>query len=349
MERLVVHVGPPKTATTYIQHALHTNRDVLVQHGVYLPVAGRSELAPTSVSHHNLGWELNGSRRFSESQGGWRALSDELAKVDAETVLLSSEILALAVARGAATALDQRLLALGRRVTIVYTVRDPLSYINSSYGQQVKAFETKAAFVDFVESMLSSGEPDLERQTSHWYDSPDFDFVAIPFPGLVERDPLVALLNAARIDVPAGQLLTSGEPSNITLGPVAVAAFRLLRHYLEGLNPAVSRDDLPLRKLHRVAARAAKDAGWCEEPFWGWTPESAAAAAAQLAESNERFAQAVWGTPWPLPMPVDQAQAHVARVLDLRGRGLPKVQDFVAAMGKRYVGLLNDEERSAAS
>ncbi len=345
MKRLVVHVGPPKTATTYIQHALFANTDALARHGVYLPRTGRNELSPTSVCHHHLAWELMDSPRFREDIGGWDALAAEISDVDAETVLLSSEVLSRGTlfTRGIGDALQERLLASSRAVTVVYAVRDQLSSMNSAYGQRVKELGPVLDFADHAAAALEAGDADLMRQTARWYDSTSIDFVAIPFPTLVESDPLLALLNAAHIDIPAGDLTTTGEPSNITLGPVAVAAFRLLRHYLEGLNPAMTYDDKAVRELHRIAARAAKAAGWCEEPFWGWTPDLAADAVERLAESNERFAQAVWGTSWPLEMP-DRPQAIVATPLDLRGRGLPKVQDFVAAMGKQYVGLMNKEQ-----
>lgn len=345
MKRLVVHVGPPKTATTSIQGALYANEHALAEHGVYLPKAGRSDLARKSLNHHNLAWELMESRRFSEAAGGWDDLTAELADVEAETVLLTSEVMGRAVAEAdASDELDERLLSLGRDVTVVYAVRDQLAGFNSGYAQLVKSFAEAGDFAEHIELVLERGAGDLEQQTCRWYDSPDFDFVAVPFPTLIESDPLVALLHAARVDAPTDALILGGEPSNITLGPVAVTAFRLLRHYLEGLNPAMSHDDKAVRQLHRVAARSAKAAGWCEEPFWGWTPGLAASALERLAESNERFAQAVWGTPWLLPMPVDRPLAEVARPLDLRGRGLPRVQDFVTAMGKRYVGFVNEEE-----
>lgn len=339
MKRLVVHVGPAKTATTHIQEALFTNEAVLRELGVYLPKAGRSELSSAAVSHHHLGWELLRSPRFRPRRGGWAALTEELATVDADTVLLSSEVLASAVSRGAGDELDRRLQSLRLPMTIVFVVREPLASINSGYGQQVKSFGTGASFREYVEAQLESRRQDLGFQTSRWYDSSEYEFVAVPFPTLVAGDPLTMLLGSVGIDVPAGALTTSSERTNITLGPVGVAAFRLLRHYLQGLNPAVSHHDLAMRRLHVIAARVAKEAGWCDVPYWGWTPDLAARVAEQLAASNERFAQTVWGHSLQMPSPVDRPPAQV-ELLDLRGRGLPEVQDFVTAMGKRYVGLL---------
>jgi hypothetical protein len=337
--RLVVHVGPPKTATTYVQRGLFANADLLARHGVYLPKTARLELEPNAVCHHHLAWELTGSPRFRPDIGGWDALAAEVARVDAETVLLSSELLSRAVyTEGVGVRLNERLLSFGRDVTVVYVVRDQLSQINSYYAQQVKTLEDVDAFGPHVQGVLRVGEADLERHAGRWYRSADFDFVAVPFTAISDPNPLVAVLRAARIAVPEDRLVVSPDPVNITLGPVAVEAIRLLRVYLHGLNRSVSDDDPAVRRLHRIAARRAKEEGWCEEAFWGWPPALAARAAEQLGPSNERFAEAVWGTSWPLPLPVDRPQAR-AQLLKLPPDELDRVHEFVVAMAKRYATL----------
>ncbi len=339
MARLVVHLGPPKTATTSIQRGLFANAELLAAHGVQLPEVARLEFEPRSVCHHHLAWELTGSPRFRPAIGGWDALAAELADVDAETVLISSEELGRAViSGGAGDRLDERLLSLGRDVTVVFVVRDQLSQLNSDYAQQVKMMEEVVPFGAYATGVLRRGEADLESIASRWYASPRFDFVAVPYPALSDPDPLVTLLRAARIDVPESLLVLEPEALNITLGPVAVEAIRLLRVYLHGLNRSLSADDPAVRRLHRIAARAAKDAGWCDDPYWGWPPALAARAAEQLAPSNERFAQAVWGLKWPLPLPVDRPPAR-AQLLKLPAAELDRVHEFVVTMAKRYATL----------
>lgn len=345
MTRLVVHVGPPKTATTYVQRGLFANTDLLAAHGVYLPRAARLELEPNAVCHHHLAWELTGSPRFRPDIGGWDALAEELSGVDAETVLLSSEVLSRHLSvEGFGDRLDERLLALGRRVTVVYVVRDQLSQINSFYAQQVKMLEDVGAFGPHVAAVLRRGDADLERHAGRWYRSPDIDLAAVPFTAISDPNPLVAVLRAARIDVPADELVVSTDAVNITLGPVAVEAIRLLRTYLHGLNRAISDDDPAVRRLHRVAARRTKELGWCDEPFWGWPPALAAGAAEQLAPSNERFAQEVWGSSWPLPFPVDRPPTR-AQLLKLPTDKLDLVHEFVIDMARRYATLRAGSDR----
>jgi hypothetical protein len=335
----VVHVGPPKTATTYIQRGLFANSDLLARHGVYLPKAARLELEPNAVCHHHLAWELLDSPRFRSDIGGWDALAVELSGVDAETVLLSSEVMSRHLPTpGFGHRLDQRLRSLGLPITVVYVVRDQLSQINSFYAQQVKMLEDVDAFPPHAAGVLRRGEADLERQVGRWYQADDLDFVAVPFSAISEPNPLVAVLRAARIAVPEAELVASPDPVNITLGPVAVEAIRLLRTYLRGLNRSLSDDDPAVRRLHRVAARRAQELGWCDEAFWGWPPALAARAAEELSASNERFAHAVWGTAWPLPLPVERPLAR-AHLLALPSERLDQVHEFVVELAKRYARL----------
>lgn len=345
MGRLVVHVGPPKTATTSIQHALFTNTELLARHGVHLPASGRLEFEPQAVCHHHLAWQIMGSPRFRRDRGGWEELAVELASVDAETVLLSSEVFATAATTSRGTEeLNDRLLELDRDVTVVYIVRDPLSRLNSYYAQQVKLMRAVPGFAGFVGGALRRHEFDLTERTRAWSRHSRIAFVAIPFSDLVAQDPLTTLLRAARIDVPLDELVDPQPPLNITLGPVAVEAIRLLRHYLGGLNPGLSYDDLAVRKLHRVAAHRARELGWCETPFWGWTPPLAQKATRRLAASNEAFAQQVWGTAWPMPLPLDRPLA-TARLLALPEAELDAVHQFVVDMSRRYARLRRGSSR----
>ncbi|MGI8578546.1 MAG: hypothetical protein ACR2KG_11700 [Nocardioidaceae bacterium] len=345
MTRIVVHIGPWKTATTYIQRGLFANADLLARHGVYLPTAGRLELENNAVSHHHLAWELTGDRRFRSAVGGWDALTEELAGVDAETVLIASEAFDPAItAAGAGDQLEQRLTALSDDVTIVYVVRDQLSLINSTYGQLVKLFEEVGPFVPYVKRVLSSGEVDLERSYVPWIESDVIDFVAIPLPQLLDGDPLAAFLRAARIDVPADELVTMDEPVNTSLGPVGVEATRLLAKYLRAVNPKFAASDMAARKLHRMAAAQARTAGWCDDPYWGWPRGLAVAAAEQLEPSNQRFAHAAWGTDWSLPMPVDEPQARVT-LMSLTPVELDTIHQYVATMAQRYSRMRKQQQK----
>src|SRR5690348_4891369 len=92
VERLVIHAGAPKTATTFIQRGLFSNREFLAEKGIYLPETGRLELEPHAMCHHHLAWALINPAKYAGSPQGWPALAQELAHVEAPTVVLSSEV-----------------------------------------------------------------------------------------------------------------------------------------------------------------------------------------------------------------------------------------------------------------
>ena len=345
-ERLVVHVGPPKTASTFIQRGLYANAAELARQGIYLPVAARLELEPRACCHHHLAWELMGSARFRAERGGWGALAAEIESVGdtAATVVLSSEVLGRAVQEfKLGDEIDERLRMLGRDITVVYVVRDQLSAINSTYAQQVKMMEPMPDFAVHARWAVGSGSFDLDAQLARWRDAADIELVAIPYAIPGGPDPFRAFIRAARLDLDESALVVEPEPVNITLGPIAVEAIRLLRAYLLALNPLLCDDDDAVRRLHRMAARAAQANGWTREAFWGWDRDEAEFAAAAFADSNERFARTVWGTPWPMPLPVERASTRVDP-LELRPRDLDQVHQFVATMARRYVKLLAGPE-----
>jgi hypothetical protein len=346
--RVVVHIGAAKTATTAIQHALYQNSDVLHEFGVYLPRAGRFEFGSNAVVHHHLAWQYADPKRFRPDIGGWDALAQELRQVDAETVLISSESLErLTYSDDLRQKLEERLTQLSDDITVVYVVRDQLSQLNSLYAQNVKSFRTTEPFKLAVRRALSSGKLNFDRIFQPWYTSKTLTFVPVPFESITATDPLVGLLGAAKIDVPADRLSLTPTGTNESLGPVGVEAARLLGGYLRGIDPEFTHKSDAAQKLYRVAARRARENGWCVDRFWGWDPELAKHVADRFREPNRRFARAVWGSGQSVSMPVDRPRATV-RLIDLPADEINQVQSYVARMGRRYLGLRTGRPYPAA-
>lgn len=343
--RLIAHIGAQKTATTYIQHSLFQNADLLAEHGVYLPTSGRLELAPRSVCHHHLAWQYTDPERFRPKVGGWDALREEVAGVDPETVLISSEGLGSMVYKHDKIGdLLRELNSVSDDVVVVLVVREQLALINSSYAQAVKMFSSVGRFEDYAARAIDRKWFDFDAAFSPWYHVSGLRFVVVPFSEFRETDPLVALLAAADVEVPIDRLTTIDGELNTSLGPVGMEAARLLGRYLRGKHSNFSRREFAARKLYRVAAGHARDAGWCQDKFWGWTPELAEEAATRLKPANDAFAQAVWAKDWDLPMPVDTPRC--AEVLDdLDSATLEDVYDFVFAMSARFERLRERGER----
>lgn len=343
MTRIVLHIGAAKTATTYIQHGLFNNADTLAKHGVYLPQSGRFEFAKKSVVHHNLGWEFLEEQRFKPEAGGWAALAEELKSVDAETVVISSESLErMTYTQQRRKQLEEWASQLSDDVSVVYVVRDQLSSLNSLYTQSIKSFRTMEGFNAFVTRGLASGHFNLQRCFRTWYANDALTLVAVPFSTLVEEDPLIGFLAAAKVDVPSDELVLQSTPSNVAPGPIAVEAARLLGRYLMIVDRKFKNTSNRARRLYRVAARLARENGWCEEKYWGWSPELAAKTFADLEPSNRNFAHAVWGPQATLELPTERPQA-AARLITMEPETFKVVQVYVDQLVQRYLEMRTNQ------
>lgn len=339
MTRVVVHVGAAKTATTYIQHSLYDNQEALRDQGVYLPLAGRYNFSKKTVLHHNLAWEYLEPARFDSNAGGWDALVAELQGIEADVVLLSSESLErMTFSMSHRQVLEAQLRRVSDDITVLYVVRDQLSYLNSLYNQHVKSFRLVETFEQYVKRILKTDQLDLDKRFKSWYSSATLDFVAIPFDTLTAGEVLHNFLKAAGIDVPGDRLTKPRSVSNESLGPIGVEASRLLGSYLRVLDPTFDYASPVTLKAYRIAARKARENGWCKESHWGWDQALARTVATREEESNQRFAQSVWGPDGRLALPVDR-KTQTVRLMDQTSEDLSLVHRFVGLMSRRYINL----------
>jgi hypothetical protein len=344
VERLVIHAGAPKTATTFIQRGLHSNRDLLAANGVYLPETGRLELEPQAVCHHHLGWALLRPHAYRE-RGTWEALATELESVEQPVVLLSSEVFSrvACTTRG-----PEEVVEAARRicpnVTIVYFVRDQLALLNSLYGQRVKSLKFRLTFDEHTRVYRGRKLLSYSSLLFPWHRSALADLVALPFTGDRSEDPMRTLLSAAGIELPGdAELVHTSDDANASLGPVGLEAARLLACFLEGTFGDFDAEEPAAKRLYRLSSSRARAAGWCDEPFWGWTPQTAANTAEYYAASNDDFARQVWGTDWPLPMPLDK-DCTAVRLLDLDPPTNERVQRYVFGLSRRFAALRESGE-----
>ncbi|WP_299058289.1 hypothetical protein [uncultured Nocardioides sp.] len=167
--RVILHVGAPKTGTTYVQDRLSLNAVELARHGVHFP--SRNRLVDASRFHFRAALDLLGEDWGGEpghAEGSWDAMVRRVRRVSG-TAIISHEILAPAPKAAIARAMAD--LA-GRDVHIVYAVRDPARQLPAAWQESVKQGGrwTFANFLDRVEK----GKPwffhalDLPRVLSRW-------------------------------------------------------------------------------------------------------------------------------------------------------------------------------------
>ncbi len=131
-----LHVGAPKTGTTYLQDRLLANRDALAAHGVGYPVGLHQDMFPGALDLLDLSW---GGQR-DRVRGEWAALAGRVRRATG-TVLVSHEILAGARPDQVARAL--RDLA-GAEVHVVYSARDLGRQIPAEWQESIKHRKQKS-------------------------------------------------------------------------------------------------------------------------------------------------------------------------------------------------------------
>lgn len=130
--RVFLHVGLPKTGTTYLQDLMRTHRQELRAAGVSYPDDGHRD-------HFFAALDARGDHVFAgavrpAAQDAWPRLV-ELARSDEDTVVLGHEVMATAPPEQAQAALS---LLDDREVHVVVTARDPGRQVVADWQESVK-------------------------------------------------------------------------------------------------------------------------------------------------------------------------------------------------------------------
>jgi hypothetical protein len=131
VDRVFVHIGLPKTATSYLQTIVWSNRDALRARGVVVPGAERRDHLWASRTVRE---EQSQDRAPERHRTAWDRIRAELSS-SSGTGLVSHEFFAAASA-GQATAMVE---ALGpAEVHVVVTAREPLGLFTASWQESLK-------------------------------------------------------------------------------------------------------------------------------------------------------------------------------------------------------------------
>ncbi|GAB6983942.1 hypothetical protein [Nocardioides pyridinolyticus] len=131
VDRVFVHIGLPKTATSYLQTIIWSNRDRLRERGVVVPGAERRDHLWSSRTVR----EQTSHRRAPEhQQQAWTRVRAELASSPG-TGLVSHEFFAAASAEQARAMVEALAPA---EVHLVVTAREPLGLFTASWQESLK-------------------------------------------------------------------------------------------------------------------------------------------------------------------------------------------------------------------
>ncbi|MBO0842804.1 MAG: hypothetical protein J2O46_06440 [Nocardioides sp.] len=155
--RLFLHVGAPKTGTTYIQDRLYNNRGSLEESGVVYPVGADVDLFKPALDLLDRDW---GGMRDTV-HGEWEKLVRRVNATDAETIVVSHEILAGSHPEKVERAMHE----LGRRHTethVVYTARDIARQVPAEWQEEVK-HRSRMRFRGFLRRVQEAPRRDSDK------------------------------------------------------------------------------------------------------------------------------------------------------------------------------------------
>ncbi|WP_232678419.1 hypothetical protein [Nocardioides sp. R-C-SC26] len=166
-ERVYLHVGTPKTGTSYFQDVLFRNRRTLAGHGVLYPADRFDAHFLAALDLMKLPW----GGLEAEAIGAWDALAERVRR-HRGTAIISHEILAAASRSQVGRALeslghrtDTGAGAGGVEVHVVLSVRDLVRQIPAEWQENVK-HRSPITYARFLEEI---GDPARDTRISSWF------------------------------------------------------------------------------------------------------------------------------------------------------------------------------------
>jgi hypothetical protein len=256
MTRVVhLHIGAPKTGTTYIQTRLGRNTKTLAEHGVYFPSTGR--LARPELSQFRAALDLteqDWGGAEGHAEGAWDALMRRTRRLDGN-VIISHEILAPAQKKMIERAMKD--LA-GSEVHIVYSARDLARQLAAAWQESVKQGRAWT-FRKFLRRSRQ-GKPfmmqafDIPDVLSAWgvaVPSERIHLVVVPAKGSVVPEDTLWTRMCRALDIDPAWAPLDSNAANKSLG---VAETQVLRQLNQALGRKVAREGDYDELLRRMVA-----------------------------------------------------------------------------------------------
>lgn len=159
--RVLLHVGTPKTGTSYLQDVLFRNRPVLDEAGILYPAERFDGQFLAALDLMQLPW----GGLEAEAVGAWDQLAGAARGHDG-TVVVSHEILAIATA----AQVDRAIASLGEgdeapEVHVVLSVRDLARQVPAEWQENVK-HRRAFTYARFLEEIL---DPERSSSVASWF------------------------------------------------------------------------------------------------------------------------------------------------------------------------------------
>ena len=158
-KRVFIHVGAPKTGTTFLQGILWRNRLGLRRAGLH--VVGHGPAEHYRAGHDIRGVEYNPDDPRPDWAGSWDRLAELAVKSEASDTIISDEHLASLSPEQVKRAVES--LA-AREVHVIYATRNLARLLPSEYQEYVK-HRSKLTYSEWVTRIFAS----RDKGPGHWF------------------------------------------------------------------------------------------------------------------------------------------------------------------------------------
>ncbi|MBA3265899.1 MAG: hypothetical protein H0T14_05925 [Nocardioidaceae bacterium] len=155
-KRVFVHVGAPKTGTTYLQNVLYANRDALAEQGVLYPYTDPGQSFRSMLDFRQATWAGSKKGQFA---GEWETVAQRTREWTGDTVIISSELLGGSSPERIAVGVASLQPA---EVHVIFSARDFARQLVSDWQEHIKHKHTvtlEKFLDDLVELGLDAPEP----------------------------------------------------------------------------------------------------------------------------------------------------------------------------------------------
>lgn len=295
VKTVFLHVGAPKTGTTFLQHILWTNRARLGEQGVGYPLKRPREHFAATMDLRQMTW---GGRRDPAWDGVWNAVAERARAWAGSRVVISNELL------GAATPaqIKQAVQSLGdNEIDVVFTARDVARQLPSDWQEQVRHTHS-VRYGAFIDDLVGAGPTtpyhdefwglhDPLRVLRPWSDVVGTDHVhviTVP-PAGASRDALWRRF-AGVVDIDPDTCVLDDALPNESLGSVEAELLRRTNARADRVQPRVYDQKLRSYLVRRVLAeRPGRAAIPLPERHSGWARERSEHIISELRESGYRI------------------------------------------------------------
>lgn len=176
-----VHIGAPKSGTTFVQNVLWSNRGALRDAGVLYPYSKPTEHFRAMLDLRQRGW---GSISREAIAGAWERMAARVRDWDGHTAIVTNELLG-----AASEAQISRLVSSlsPAKVHVVYTARDLARQLLSSWQEQVK-HKLPVTFEDFLTEMVEHGPETTPPYAQQFWPLQDAGYVLARWASVVGRE-----------------------------------------------------------------------------------------------------------------------------------------------------------------